>query len=207
MNIIIVEDDPSQLHTIRMLLDGAPGMSVTGSYCDAEDALAALAASCPDIMLTDIGLKRMSGIELISRAKAMCPPLEIIAYTVFDDRDNIFAALKAGAGGYILKGCKPRDLIEALQELHEGGAPMSPQIARKVIREFQDKSIESEYILTSREKEILSSIEKGFSYKELASNLNISVHTIHTHITKIYEKLQATGRKDALIKARRSGII
>lgn len=207
MKIIIVEDDLMLLNNISMLLSGEPGMTVVGSYSKATDALEALETTYPTIMLTDIGLPGMSGIELIARAKEIRPELEIMAYTVFDDRDNLFSALKAGATGYLLKGCKPRELIEALHNLHEGGAPMSPQIARKVIREFHAASVEEQYLLTPREKDILSCIEKGLSYKELAEQLTISIHTVHTHITNIYEKLQATGRKDALIKARRKGIL
>jgi two-component system NarL family response regulator len=207
MRIIVVEDDLMLQNNICLLLSGEPGVKVVGSYTNAADALNELKSVCPTIMLTDIGLPGMSGIELIIKAKEINPDLEIMAYTVFDDRDNLFSALKAGASGYILKGCKPRELIEAIYNLHEGGAPMSPQIARKVIREFHVASIEEQFLLTHREKDILSFIEKGMSYKELASHLSISVHTVHTHITKIYEKLRATGRKDALIKARRKGIL
>lgn len=207
MKIIIVEDDQMLLNNICMLLAGEPGMSILGAYSNATDALDALKTLHPTIMLTDIGLPGMSGIELIARAKEIRPDLEIMAYTVFDDRDNLFSALKAGATGYILKGCKPRDLIEALHNLHEGGAPMTPRIARKVIHQFHAVSVEEQFLLTPREKDILKCIENGLSYKELAARLSISIHTVHTHITNIYEKLQATGRKDALIKARRKGVL
>ena len=158
-------------------------------------------------MVTNIALPGMTGIELIARAKEMWPELEILAYTSHDDRDNLFSALKAGASGYILKGGKPRELIEAVYSLNEGGAPMSPSIARKVVREFHGASIERQYLITPREKQILICIDMGLSYKELAERLDISVHTIHTHITKVFRKLKTSTRREALIKIRKLGII
>lgn len=207
MNIIIVID--SVLHSIntRVILEGEPGISVHAAFSDARDALEDLRTFCPDIMVTNIALPGMSGIELIARAKEMWPELEILAYTSRDDRDSIFSALKAGAGGYILTGGKPRELIEALYSLNEGGAPMSPGVARKVVREFHSASIDKQYLITPREREILVCLDKGMSYKELAGHLDISVHTIHTHITKIFRKLQTPTRREALIKIRKMGII
>ncbi|MCA9641008.1 MAG: response regulator transcription factor, partial [Myxococcales bacterium] len=148
-----------------------------------------------------------SGIELIAALKAQRPELEVMAYTVFEDRETVFAALKAGATSYVLKGSTPRELIEALHSLNQGGAPMSPKIARAVIQEFQARPAASPELLSRRETEVLSFVEQGLSYKEIASNLNLSPHTVHSHIKKIYEKLQANGKHDALEKARRKGLI
>ena len=142
-------------------------------------------------MLTDLGLPGMSGIELIKKAKDDMPSLEIMTHTVFEDRENVFAAIKAGASGYILKGSSPREIVEAIHEIHKGGAPMSPKIARKVIHEFQDENVEDQYILSQRERDIVKCIEQGLTYKEISLRLKISSHTVHTHIKNIYEKLQA----------------
>jgi two-component system NarL family response regulator len=149
----------------------------------------------------------MSGVELIANVKEMLPDLDILVHTVFDSRDTVFSAIKAGASGYILKGATPRELVEAIQGLMDGGAPMSPKIARAVISEFQQNGISDQFLLTSREQEILKGMEQGFTYKELGNRLNISPHTIHSHIKKIYEKLHARNRRDALTKARKKGII
>lgn len=130
-----------------------------------------------------------------------------MAHTVFDNRDIVFAAIKAGASGYLLKGLSPRELIESLHSLYEGGAPMSPKIARAVIGEFQERRIEEQYLLTPREREILLALENGYTYNEIADDLCISHHTVHSHIKHIYEKLHAKGRQEALISARKKGII
>ena len=206
MQILIVEDDTMLLDNLRLLLSGEAGISVMGAFNNAEDALMALQASCPDILLTDLGLPGMSGVELIRSAKTLLPRLDILAYTIFEDPPTIFAALKSGATGYILKGCTPRELVEALFNLHKGGAPMSPRIARLVIQELQNEVSISENLLTRREKEVLIHLSKGSSYKEIASSFNISPHTVHSHIKKIYEKLQAKDRRDAVTKFNKMGI-
>jgi two-component system NarL family response regulator len=207
MRIAIVEDNSLLLENMKILLSGEPGMTVAGAYRTAEDALEDIKKARPEIMIVDLGLPGMSGVELIREVKTRMPGIEIMAHTIFEDRDNVFAAIKSGASGYILKGSSPRELIEGIHGLHSGGAPMSPKIARKIIMEFQDEGLDEQYLLTQREKEIVREIEKGLSYKEIASKLNISPHTVHTHIKNIYEKLQAKNRSDVLVKARKKGII
>ncbi len=207
MRLVIIEDDPLLLENLTLLLNGEEGLSVAGSFRSAEDALKGLKNAKPEVMLTDLGLPGMSGVELIKKAKEEMPSLEIMAHTVFEDREMVFSAIKAGASGYILKGSSPREVIESIHSLYKGGAPMSPKIARKIIHEFQDDALSEQYLLTQREKEVVKRVEEGLTYKEIGERLSISTHTVHTHIKNIYEKLQAKDRNDAIIKARQRGII
>lgn len=207
MRLAIVEDDPLLLESLKMLLSGETGIKVSGAFRSAEEALPLLKEAKPDVMLVDLGLPGMTGVELIRRIKEELPDSEIMAHTVFEDRENVFSAIKAGASGYILKGSSPREIVEAIHEVHKGGAPMSPKIARKVIHEFQDESVSDQYILSLREKNIVKCIEEGLTYKEISYRLGISSHTVHTHIKRIYEKLHAKNRIDALAKARKTGVI
>jgi two-component system, NarL family, response regulator len=207
MRLVIIEDDPLLLENLTLLLRGEEGITVAGSYRSAEDAMKAIRSAQPEVMLTDLGLPGMSGVELIKKAKEEMPWLEIMAHTVFEDRERVFSAIKAGASGYILKGSSPREIIESIHSLYKGGAPMSPKIARKIIHEFQDEVSGEPFLLTQRETEIVKLVEEGLTYKEIGERSSISTHTVHTHIKNIYEKLQAKGRNDAIIKARKKGII
>lgn len=207
MKIMIVEDNKQVLQNTTMLLAGEPGVTVSGSFTTGDAALEALPLLCPSIMLTDIALPGMSGIELIARVKELRPDMDILAYTAQTERDILIAVLNAGASGYIIKGCKPRELIEALHCLRDGGSPLSPQISRAVIREFHGAAAEEQHLLTSREKEVLITLKNGLCYQEIADSLNISIHTVHTHITKVFKKLGAENRRDAFVKARRMGIV
>jgi DNA-binding NarL/FixJ family response regulator len=207
MKVTIVEDDVLLRQNLKLLLSGESGISVVSVYGSAEEALRSIGKARPEILLADIGLPGMSGIELIREVKEQMPGIEIMAHTVFDDRETVFSAIKAGASGYILKGSTPRELIDALHTLAKGGSPMSPKIARKVIREFQDEGIDEQYLLSHRETEIVREVENGLTYKDIALKLNISPHTVHTHIKNIYEKLHAKDRQGALVAARKKGII
>ena len=207
MKVSIVEDDVLLRQNLKLLLSGERGISVVSVYGSAEEALSGIKRTRPEILLADIGLPGMSGIELIRELKEQMPGLEIMAHTVFDDRETVFSAIKAGASGYLLKGSTPRELIDALHTLAKGGSPMSPKIARKVIREFQDEGIDEQYLLSHRETEIVKEVENGLSYKDIAVKLAISPHTVHTHIKNIYEKLHAKDRQGALVAARKKGII
>jgi DNA-binding NarL/FixJ family response regulator len=207
MKLAIVEDDPLLRKNLKLLLSGEPGITVDGVYQSGEDALKSMKKSMPEVILCDLGLPGMSGVEFIKKIKTESPSPEIMAHTIFDDRENVFSALKAGASGYLLKGCSPRELIEAIFELYQGGSPMSPKIARKVIHEFQETEVDEQYLLSQREKSILKGIELGMTYKEIATDQSISAHTVHSHIKRIYDKLQAKDRIEALVNARKGGVI
>jgi two-component system NarL family response regulator len=208
MKICIVEDNKPLLGNLRLLLDGEPGFSVTGVYASAEEAMRGFPWEGADILLADLDLPGRSGVELIRQVHESNPAIQVLVYTISEERETVFAAIKAGAMGYLLKGCPPRELIEALRSLYQGGAPMSPKIARKVIGEMQNPGKRSDTdLLSRREKDILAGIALGRSYKDLSQALNISPHTVHTHIKNIYEKLQAFSRPEALQKARNLGVI
>lgn len=207
MRIVIVEDNSSIRKNLTFLLNGESHFEVCADFGTAEDALPYLLENCPDVLLVDIGLPGMSGIDLIRKVRSKHRDVEIMVHTVFDARDTVFAAIKAGATGYMLKTATPRELVESLEDLTKGGAPMSPKIARAVIAEFHGAGGRDKSLLTRREQEILTELEKGLTYKEIAEQLTISYHTIHTHVKNIYEKLHAKSRRDALKTARRKGII
>jgi DNA-binding NarL/FixJ family response regulator len=207
MKLVIVEDDILFTENLMQILKKEPQISVEGIFTNAEDALNNIMEYSPDILLADLGLPGMSGVELIGRIKEIKPDLEVMVITVFEDREMIISALKAGASGYILKLNVPEELIKSLFELNGGGSPMSPRIARKVIKEFQVDSIDEQYLLSSREKSIIKAIESGLSYKEISNDFHISIHTVHAHIRNIYKKLHASDRHSAVVAARKKGII
>jgi two-component system NarL family response regulator len=206
MRIAIVEDDAITRETLKLLLANEPGVDSISLHESGESLLAAGNYASIDILLVDLDLPGMHGTELIKIVKMNQPNLDILVYTISEDRDNVFSAIKAGASGYILKGRSARELIDSLYTLEQGGAPMSPKIARKVIGEFRNIIID-ENPLTPRENKIIRFIEEGLSYKIIAERLNISPHTVHNHIKNIYGKLQANNRVDALNRARKIGIL
>ncbi|TWJ18235.1 response regulator [Geobacter argillaceus] len=167
MQLIIVEDDHDLLSSLTLILRCEQGINVVGAYSTGEDALEFLDSHASNTMLVDLGLPGMSGIELIAKVKSKYPDIETMVYSGSADKGSILTALKAGATGYILKGSTPRELVESLHDLHAGGAPMSPKVARKVIREFHAPTLDDCSMLTRREREILACIEKGASYKNL----------------------------------------
>jgi DNA-binding NarL/FixJ family response regulator len=170
-------------------------------YGSAEEALAALPVQKPDVVLMDINLPGMSGVECVRRLKPLCPDTQFIMSTVYEDDENIFESLKAGATGYLLKKTVPARILEAITEVHQGGSPMSTQIARRIIGTFQKKdAITAADELTSREKEILKSLSEGLRYKEIAGKFRISIETVRSHARNIYEKLQVQSRTEALNK-------
>ncbi|MFZ9938286.1 MAG: response regulator [Luteolibacter sp.] len=209
MNLCIIEDQPDLLANLGVLFSMEAGVTLVGAFDSAEAAIAANPWDQCDILLVDIDLPRMSGVDLIRLIHPRYPQLQILVHTISENRDIVFSALKAGAMGYLLKGSSPRNLIEALQTLHLGGAPMSPKIARKVILEMQAtaESPAVDHMLSERELLVLAGVARGQTYKEIAVALNRSTHTVHAHIKSAYEKLQARNRAEAIHKARSLGVI
>lgn len=198
---MIVEDDPTLRETLVGLFEGSPDFRLLLAAGSAEELLASLPEAA-EVALVDLGLPGMSGVDLIARLVDALPGIACVAHTVFDEPPSVFACLRAGAAGYLLKGSTGGQLLESLRSLEEGGAPLTPRIARLLLGEFRD---ETRGPLSDREMEVLGHLAQGLSYKEIAALLVVSAHTVHTHVKHIYEKLQARGRRDAVAKARRRG--
>ncbi|HWB93589.1 MAG TPA: response regulator transcription factor [Puia sp.] len=201
IQVAIVEDIREIREGLQMLINFSAGFNCSQVYASAEEALKALPGQKPDVVLMDINLPGMSGVECVRRVKPLCPDTQFIMSTVYEDDENIFESLKAGATGYLLKKTVPARILEAISEVHQGGSPMSTQIARRIIGTFQKKDgIAAADELTSREKEILKSLSEGLRYKEIAAKFRISIDTVRSHARNIYEKLQVQSRTEALNK-------
>jgi DNA-binding NarL/FixJ family response regulator len=205
----IVEDRRDIREGLRLLIGGTDGFECTGSYRSMEEALPRMEQARPDVALIDIGLPGMSGIEGIRILKQRHPEVHLIMLTVYDDDDRIFQALCAGASGYLLKKTQPARLLESLREAVAGGAPMSPEVAHRVIELFRRvrPPAKAEYNLTPHETRILRLLVDGHNYKTAAREVNVSVNTIAFHIKHIYEKLQVHSKTEAVAKALRSGLL
>jgi len=201
-SIAIIEDDEKIRKYIGEQIQLNIDVKELRSFGDAESALKELAANPVDIALFDINLPGMSGIDCIQRLKIIHPRMQMMVLTVYDNTDNIFDALKAGATSYLLKNTSPEKIIEAIEEVKNGGSPISSQIARKVIDAFTLKEKTNDYFqqLSRREQEMLEQLSKGFRYKEIAAKLFVSLETVRTHIRNVYDKLQVNSRVEALKK-------
>jgi len=201
-SIAIIEDDEKVRHYLAEQIQLHIDVKELRIFGDAESALKELIAEPVEIALFDINLPGMSGIDCIQRLKMLHPRMQMMVLTVYDNPDNIFNALKAGATSYLLKGTPPEKVIEAIQEVYTGGSPISSQIARKVIEAFAIREKTNEYFqdLSRREQEMLEHLSKGYRYKEIADKLYVSLETVRTHIRNIYEKLQVNSRAEALKK-------
>jgi DNA-binding NarL/FixJ family response regulator len=201
IKVAIVEDNEIIRKAVTMFVKHTPDFECVGVFENSEDALLSLPQICPDVVLMDIGLPGINGIECVRRLKSLCDKTQFLMITVFEDDDNIFEALKAGATGYLIKKTPPAEIVSSIKELHAGGSPMSGAIARRVISQFQTPAkSESMNMLSEREQQILNLLSKGFRYKEIGDQLNISFSTVRTHIHNIYEKLQVQSRTEALNK-------
>lgn len=202
IRIAVVEDDKTVREGLQMLLNGSPGYACIASFASGEEALKEIPVIQPDVVLMDINLPGISGIECIVKLREQDLPGLFIMLTVFENTDTIFQSLSAGACGYLLKNTPPAKLLEAIQDVYRGGSPMSGEIARKVVQSFQHPA-EKQNIsisLTKREEEILALLSQGYFYKEIANTLFISTETVRTHIRNIYEKLHVRTRTEAILK-------
>jgi len=202
ISVAIVEDNHDIRTAMELLINGSDGYACIGTFNNAEAALEKIPQLMPSVVLMDFNLPGMNGIECIARLKGDFPDMQFMMLTVYEDDDKIFNALEAGASGYILKKTPPGELLDAIRDLHDGGSPMSSQIARRVVAYFQKQAKPNPALeaLTSREKEILDQLSKGFLYKEIAGNLFISIETVRRHVHNIYEKLHVRSRTDAVNK-------
>lgn len=212
IRVAIFEDRKLIRDAFEAIVNGTPGLTCTGCFANAADLILQMNRSLPDVVLMDIEMPGMDGIEASRKIHAAFPDIKILIQTVFDDEDKLFAALCAGASGYILKNTTPARLVECITEVYNGGAPMSPVIATKVLGLFQKiappaNGLEDEFVLSKREKEILALMIDGYSFKTIAEKSFIGYETVRTHVKKIYKKMHVASLTEAVLKAIRHNII
>ena len=202
ITVSIVEDNDKLRGTLARVLNRAEGFRCASQYANAEDALKDLPQVRPDVVLMDINLPGMNGVECVRQLKALLTEIQVMMLTVYEDTENIFNALAAGASGYLLKRTSSKELLEAIQEVQRGGSPMTIHIARKVVQSFQKSAASAQATenLSEREQQVLDLLSQGLIYKEIADKLGISYETVHTYIRRIYEKLQVRTRTEAVAK-------
>lgn len=202
ISVSIVEDNDKLRGTLARVINRADGFRCISDYANAEDALKDLPQVRPDVVLMDINLPGMNGVDCVRQLKQLLPQTQVMMLTVYEDTENIFNALTAGANGYMLKRTSTKDLLEAIHEVHRGGSPMTMHIARKVVSSFQKTAAtaQSTENLSEREQQVLDLLSQGLMYKEIADKLAISYETVHTYIRRIYEKLQVRTRTEAVAK-------
>jgi DNA-binding NarL/FixJ family response regulator len=202
ITVSIVEDSDKLRETLARVLNRADGFNCVSDYANAEDALKDLPGAKPDVVLMDINLPGMNGVECVRQLKKIAPEIQVMMLTVYEDTENIFDALAAGASGYMLKRTAGKELLEAIAEVKRGGSPMTTHIARKVVQSFQRSAAAAAQTesLSEREQQVLDLLSQGLMYKEIADKLSISYETVHTYIRRIYEKLQVRTRTEAVAK-------
>jgi DNA-binding NarL/FixJ family response regulator len=205
IKVAIVEDNNALRKNLENLFNKTEGMKTVLSLSNLLNVVSEVGKQAPDIILMDIGLPHISGIEGVFTVKSAYPKIQVMMFTVFEDDENIFEAIRAGASGYLLKKTPPEEIVASIQELYHGGAPMSGSIARKVIQSFQTKPASqlAEFNLTTRENEILYSLVEGLSYKKIAEKYFVSISTIRTHICNVYQKLHVNSKSEAVAKVLR----
>lgn len=211
IKVIIVEDSNTIREGLKLLIDGTEGYTCLAAYSSCEDLLDEIDTHDIDVILMDIDLPGISGIEGIRRIKKISDEIIILILTVYDENELIFEALCSGASGYLVKKTPPAKLLEAIKEAYEGGAPMTSNIARKVVDYFKTTSplqkSEDNELLTKREKEVLSGLVEGNSYKAIANQLHISIETVRFHFRNVYKKLHVHSQSEAVIKAIKEGLV
>jgi len=204
IKIAIVEDDRTTREGLEMIINLAPGFRCVCTCMTAEDALNLLPKHTPEVVLMDIQLPKMSGIECVAELKVLLPTVQVIMVTVYEDPDRIFCALRAGACGYLLKRSTPDQVLTAIRDVQTGGVPMSSEIARKVIAHFQEQEAAHADVekLSAREREVLDLVVRGLSNKEIVGRLGITIEGVRWHLRNIYEKLHVHSRTEVLVKFR-----
>jgi DNA-binding NarL/FixJ family response regulator len=204
IKVSIVDDEADLRENIAGYVGAAKGFRCLGLYSNAREALAGIPREKPDVVLMDINLGGMSGIECVRLLKPQIPETQVVMLTVFEDTEKIFSALAAGASGYLLKRMPPAKLLEAIREVQEGGSPMSAPIARKVVQSLQPAlaapSAPATLALSPRERDVLDGLAEGQAYKQIADKLGVSIHTVRNYIRRIYEKLHVCSRTEAVAK-------
>jgi DNA-binding NarL/FixJ family response regulator len=206
ISVSIVEDNDKLRGTLAKVIGRAEGFRFVSDYASAEDAIADLPKARPEVVLMDINLPGMNGVECVRKLKAILPQMQVMMLTVYEDTENIFNALAAGANGYMLKRTPTKELLDAIREVHRGGSPMTTHIARMVVQSFQKPAAPAPSSggdlaeLSEREQQVLDLLAQGLIYKEIADKLNIGYETVHTYIRRIYEKLQVRTRTEAVAK-------
>lgn len=202
--VVVVEDDRGLREQLVQILKTAPDMLCVGAFASAESALPQIAEKKPDVVLMDIRLPGMSGIDCVAEIKKIAPTMQIIMVTIYEDSERIFCALKAGASGYLVKSSPPEQLLAAIRDAHNGGAPMSSHIARKVVQHFHliGPSVKEAENLSPREREVLDLLSLGFIYKEIGGKLNIGTETVRTYVKNICHKMHVRSRLEAVAKHR-----
>lgn len=200
IGICIIEDILDIQQGLRSVIESDERLVWVRSFETAEEAIEHIPKLKPDVVITDINLPGKNGIECVSELKNIDPEIQFIMFTIYEDNDQVFEALKAGATGYILKNTSPEKIVEAILELHDGGSPMSPKIARKVLQSFNKTENPVLQLISKREREVLDLLSKGYLYKEIADKLNITLSTVKRHLNHIYEKLQVQNKTEAVNK-------
>jgi DNA-binding NarL/FixJ family response regulator len=202
--VMIVEDNQGLRHQLLQILGSAPDIRCAGAFNSAEAALPEILEQKPDIVLMDIKLPGMSGIQCVAEIKKAVPTIQIIMVTIYEDSERIFRALKAGASGYLIKSSPPEQLLESIRDVYKGGAPMSSHIARKVVQHFHllGPSVQESENLSPREQEVLDLLALGFIYKEIGVKLNISAETVRTYVKNICQKMHVRSRLEAIARHR-----
>ena len=202
ISVSIVEDDPGVRSTLAKLINSSPGFRCVSDHGSAESALEEIPKLKPNVVLMDINLPGLSGVECVHRLKPLLPGTQVIMLTVYQNTEHIFNALAAGATGYMLKQTPPSELLGAIKEVNAGGSPMSSHIARKIVQSFQQSTTASKEMetLSQREAQVLDLLAKGYLYKEIAESMEVTYATVHTHIRHIYEKLHVRSRTEAVAK-------
>ena len=208
IRLVIVEDDAHLLRALAQIMDAQTDIRIVGAYASTEEAMNLADWRAVDVLLADLGLPGVSGVDLIAAATLQNPQLHALVHTIHDDRGSLFAALRAGAIGYVIKGLPVLETIEAVRAVSQGASSLSPSIAHFLIEEFRSNNASGvEEILTSREVELLNLSAQGLIYKEIGERLSISSGTVHSHIKRIYRKLQASNREQALRRAQALGYL